>query len=182
MHKASKRELRRSLKEIRTEYGEEVARIAEAERARVAACRRRLRLLNHRSAALAATRHAIATAGRRRDGRLYAEPVEPTDPLCAFVRARVEVEQAASPRGGGGGKGSAREGAPTQQGARRVARGHPGEQPNYIIENKPRWTAPTTAGGEELSSVKAFSTVEAELSYIIEIKPAGKPLYQSRSS
>ena len=30
-----------------------------------------------------------ATTG---DGRLYAEPVEPNDPLWAFVRARVEVE------------------------------------------------------------------------------------------
>ena len=91
-YRKSRKVLKAELKSVAAEYEEEVGRIAKAERQRVLACRRRLRLLRARSAALAAVRQAIAKSELGGDGRLYVEPVEPSDPLWAFVGARVEAE------------------------------------------------------------------------------------------
>ena len=91
-YRKSRKVLKAELKLVAAEYEEEVGRIAKAERQRVLACRRRLRLLRARSAALAAVRQAIAKAELGGDGRLFVEPVEPSDPLWAFVGARVEAE------------------------------------------------------------------------------------------
>jgi hypothetical protein len=80
-YRSSRRELRRTIRELQAQYEAEVERIAAVERERMAACRRRLKLLRTRSAAMAATRQAIAMCEVGGDGRLYAEPVDPADPV-----------------------------------------------------------------------------------------------------
>ena len=52
----------RVVRDLRRQYIAEAERLAKAERERITACRRRLALLNARSAAMAATREAIASA------------------------------------------------------------------------------------------------------------------------
>ena len=91
-HAGSRAELRSVITQLKLEYNAEVERIAAAETERIHVCRRRLALLKSRSDALAATRQAVATAEMAGEGRLYAEPVERSDPQYAFVRARAEAE------------------------------------------------------------------------------------------
>ena len=91
-HASSCRELRALVDGIKADYDAEVERIAMAETERMNACRKRLLLLDARSLALAATRQAVAAAEMGGDGRLYAEPVERSDPQFAYVRARAEAE------------------------------------------------------------------------------------------